>query len=403
MDPSSMIDDVRATSGAKRLRGFLLLTGALLVGYLAGGGLQPAFGSAVAGPQIDASELEGVMRDMEEGLQEMSGSAQQMMAALSTSPRVHAAAEDKVAALAKDPELQEEVLRIVRAMQQSLQELLSAMEDPESRAALTAHAASLDAKVAEFMEDFSTAEAPGRRLAAGYAAPGLRAPAARAGAPAMKGTKGLLYGGVKTAGGDVYGNFFETQVVKGAIKSGDLGTTFPLGVYDPLNLIGDDAAKYRRWQEMEIKHGRLAMAATVHVILTEAGIRWPGYLSDGTFGGEPIKFADMPAGTWASWAAMPPLGWAQIIAFIGLLDSRAIQSGLPDSLENWKLGQDPNRIAGDVASTTGGFTRYADPKIRDYKLNIERNNGRAAMFGITGMMIHEAICGNPLFPFPVPN
>ena len=33
-----------------------------------------------------------------------------------------------------------------------------------------------------------------------------------------------------------------------------------------------------------------------------------------------------------SWAAMPPLGWAQIIAFIGLLDSRAIQSGLPDSL-----------------------------------------------------------------------
>jgi hypothetical protein len=154
---------------------------------------------------------------------------------------------------------------------------------------------------------------------------------------------------------------------------------------------------------MEIKHGRLAMAATVHVILTEAGIRWPGYLSDGTFGGEPIKFADMPAGTWASWAAMPPLGWAQIIAFIGLLDSRAIQSGLPDSLENWKLGQDPNRIAGDVASTTGGFQRYTDPKIRDYKLNIERNNGRAAMFGITGMMIHEAICGNPLFPFPVPN
>ena len=39
-------------------------------------------------------------------------------------------------------------------------------------------------------------------------------------------------------------------------------------------------------------------------------------------------------------------------------------------LENWKLGQDPNRIAGDVASTTGGFTRYADPKIRDYKLNV---------------------------------
>ena len=32
----------------------------------------------------------------------------------------------------------------------------------------------------------------------------------------------------------------------------------------------------------------------------QAGYRWPGYLSDGTFGGEPIKFADMPGGTLAS-------------------------------------------------------------------------------------------------------
>ena len=55
----------------------------------------------------------------------------------------------------------------VRAMQHSLQELLSAMEDPESRAALTAHAASLDAKVAEFMEDFSTAEVPAASARAG--------------------------------------------------------------------------------------------------------------------------------------------------------------------------------------------------------------------------------------------
>ena len=39
------------------------------------------------------------------------------------------------------------------------------------------------------------------------------------------------------------------EVVKpGQLKSGEIGTTFPLGVYDPLNLIGNDAAKYRRWQ-----------------------------------------------------------------------------------------------------------------------------------------------------------
>ena len=38
-----------------------------------------------------------------------------------------------------------------------------------------------------------------------------------------------------------------------AITPGDVGTTKPLGVWDPLDLIQNDAVKYRRWQEMEIK------------------------------------------------------------------------------------------------------------------------------------------------------
>merc|ERR1719454_347345 len=77
-----------------------------------------------------------------------------------------------------------------------------------------------------------------------------------------------------------------------AIKPGDIGTTKPLGIYDPLGLMTSMPDKYRRWQEMEIKHGRFAMAATVHVILTEAGVRWPGYLSYLSF--PPLKFDDIP-------------------------------------------------------------------------------------------------------------
>jgi light-harvesting complex I chlorophyll a/b binding protein 1 len=75
---------------------------------------------------------------------------------------------------------------------------------------------------------------------------------------------------------------------------GEVGVTAPLGVWDPLKLLEIDEkltkADYRKYVEVEIKHGRIAMLATVGVITTEAGFRWPGYLSKS----QNLKFADMP-------------------------------------------------------------------------------------------------------------
>jgi len=58
---------------------------------------------------------------------------------------------------------------------------------------------------------------------------------------------------------------------------GDVGVTPPLGVYDPLGLI--ESKDMRRFEIMEIKHGRAAMLGFLHVVLTHAGVRLPGYLS----------------------------------------------------------------------------------------------------------------------------
>jgi len=171
-----------------------------------------------------------------------------------------------------------------------------------------------------------------------------------------------------------------------AISPGDIGTTKPLGVYDPLQIMSKYPEKYRRWQEMEIKHGRFAMAACLHVFVTEAGFRWPGYLSIA----EDIKFSDMPGGTIASWAALPNLAWAQIVLIVALFD-------------NSVLAQDPSKAPGDVGGPL--WVRYEDKpgqSGKEFKLNAERNNGRAAMMGILGMLIHEGLTGNPLFPISVP-
>jgi len=161
---------------------------------------------------------------------------------------------------------------------------------------------------------------------------------------------------------------------------GEIGVTPPLGVYDPLNILATPVVyprrDYRRYQELEIKHGRISMLACVGVITTEAGFRWPGYLSKSL----DLKFSDIPGGALDSWAAVPAIGWFQIVASIIFLE---LAYG----------AQDPSKEPGDVGGIT--WIRYADPEVKKFKLNAERNNGRAAMMGITGMITHNLLVGMP--------
>merc|ERR1712216_139218 len=97
----------------------------------------------------------------------------------------------------------------------------------------------------------------------------------------------------------------------------------------------------------------------------------------------------------SSWAALPTAAWFQIVIFISFCEINFLK-------------QDPNKEPGDVVPEGIPWARYPDgydvwlgdgstkqvgedELILGRKLNAERNNGRAAMMGIPGMLIHEAL------------
>merc|ERR1719311_172743 len=96
-------------------------------------------------------------------------------------------------------------------------------------------------------------------------------------------------------------------------SEGDIGVLPPLGVFDPLGLI--DSRPMRRYEIMEVKHGRAAMLGFLHVLFIEAGIRIP--IDD---------CAAAPAGLIDSLNAVPTVGWLQIMLTTCMIETGAFLS-----------------------------------------------------------------------------
>jgi len=154
---------------------------------------------------------------------------------------------------------------------------------------------------------------------------------------------------------------------------GDVGVLPPLGVYDPLGLI--ENRDMRRYEIMEIKHGRAAMLGFLHVLVIEAGLKFPTE-----------QCAAAPTGLIASLESMTTFEWLQI-----MLTSCMMETGY-FLYEPQTDDKAPGDIGGDL------WVRYEDAETKSFKLNVERQNGRAAMLGITGCLAHELAGVDALFP-----
>jgi light-harvesting complex I chlorophyll a/b binding protein 1 len=156
----------------------------------------------------------------------------------------------------------------------------------------------------------------------------------------------------------------------------ELGTTEPLGVFDPLGWMETQPESFERRRAVERKHGRVAMMAVVGVIVHNNHITFDGYLSPSNN----LKFSDVPTGT-DGIRAIPTAGLAQILAFFALVEL----AWMPAS-----------KYDGDYGVGYFG-TNVEDPEEKARKLNVEINNGRAAQMGIMGNMVAEQLTGQTMY------
>jgi hypothetical protein len=149
------------------------------------------------------------------------------------------------------------------------------------------------------------------------------------------------------------------------------------GVWDPLNLLKDQET-FERLRYVEVKHGRIAMLAVLGHIVAATGYRFPGQLSNG------VKFVDIPGSGFAALSKLAPADLALIFVSVGFLETRVMKEQVK--------GEFPGDLRNGLFKE--GWDDFSDA-VKKQKINKELNNGRAAMMGIFGLMVHEMIDGKP--------
>ncbi|KAL7484934.1 hypothetical protein ACHAW6_010535 [Cyclotella cf. meneghiniana] len=148
-----------------------------------------------------------------------------------------------------------------------------------------------------------------------------------------------------------------------------------LGCWDPLNLVADgDQARFDRLRYVELKHGRIAQLAAWGYATTWSGARFPGC-------------ENFPAGHDAV-LKIDPINLIPVLLTAGALEVL------------WK--QKEGSFPGDFSATAFpvGFGPFAKTEADMIDLRTkELNNGRAAMMGILGMLVHEQLDGKPFIFF----
>jgi len=155
-----------------------------------------------------------------------------------------------------------------------------------------------------------------------------------------------------------------------------IGAVAPLGYFDPLGYIKDEAV-FTRYRAVERKHGRVAMVAMLGIFVHGNNYVFDGYISPSA----QLKFSDIDSGIGGLFQ-LPREGLLQILLVCGFIEL------------TWWPASD---LSGDYGIRLGDLNDWDNQPAKYYRQkNAELNNGRAAMMGVAATIVHEAVTGQNL-------
>jgi len=170
------------------------------------------------------------------------------------------------------------------------------------------------------------------------------------------------------------------------------GVTAPMGFFDPLGFSADTTAgKLLFYREVVIKHGRVAMLASL------------GFLVGEQF--HPLFGGNIDVPSYIAFQATPLQKlWPAVVTAIGVPEIFSIFQFdfIPGSNPTnpkggaWWSMRPTNRLPGDLGFDPLGL-RPQDPKELREMQDKEINNGRLAMIAAAGMIAQELATGKKLF------
>jgi len=165
------------------------------------------------------------------------------------------------------------------------------------------------------------------------------------------------------------------------------GVTAPMGFFDPVGFTSDcSLGKLLFYREVELKHGRVCMLASL------------GFLVGEQF--HPLFGGDIDVPSYVAFQQTPlETFWLAVVAAIAIPEIYSVFSFAPpddggSGFEWWTMKT--NRMPGDFDFDPLGL-KPSDPGEFKAMQNKELNNGRLAMIAAAGMIAQELASGKKLF------